>query len=167
MRKALRDLADVREELVQVEEEFTRLQQRIEAVRDSVADSLARLFGEERPGFTALREEALIERIADNVVARLDTSPKAQARGETRYVRDIEAAAFLGVSVFTLRSWRSRGKPSGPPFAKIGSMVMYSVKELEQFIEQRGCPYTDQTSDRYGRAGVRFRSSKTVATMLS
>jgi predicted DNA-binding transcriptional regulator AlpA len=137
MRRTPQSLADVREELVQIQEEFTRLQKCIEEMRDSVADSLVRLFGEERPAFDGLREEALIERIARTVVARLGTSPKLQAGGETRYVRDIEAAAFLGVSAHTLRAWRSRGKPSGPPFAKIGNMVMYSVKELEKYMEMR------------------------------
>ena len=137
MRRTPRTLADAREELIQLEHEFSRLQTRIEVVRESVADSLVRLFGEERPAFDGLREEALIDGIAGSVVARLGTSPKAQATGETRYVRDIEAAAFLGVSAHTLRAWRSRGEPSGPPFAKIGSMVMYSLKELERFMEMR------------------------------
>jgi len=63
--------------------------------------------------------------------------PKAQAKGEQRYVRDVEAAAFLGVSVFTLRSWRSRGEPCGPPVTRMGKMVMYSVKGLEQYMEER------------------------------
>jgi hypothetical protein len=59
-------LADAREELVQIEKEFTRLQKRIEAVGDCVTDSLVRLFGEERPAFAGLKEEELIERIAKN-----------------------------------------------------------------------------------------------------
>jgi len=137
MRRTPRSLADAREELVQIEQEFTQLQKRIDAVRDSVADSLIRLFGEKRPAFDGLLEEALIDRIAGSVVARLGNLPMAQARGETRYVRDIEAAAFLGVSAHTLRAWRSGGKPSGPSVTRIGSMVMYSLKELEQFMEQR------------------------------
>jgi predicted DNA-binding transcriptional regulator AlpA len=85
----------------------------------------------------ALAEEELIERIAGRVVARLGTVPKPQARGEQRYVRDVEAAAFLGVSVKTLRSWRSTGSPSGPPVTRMGRMVMYSMKGLEQYMEQR------------------------------
>jgi hypothetical protein len=40
MRRPPRSLADAREELVQIEQEFVRLQKRIETVRDSVADSL-------------------------------------------------------------------------------------------------------------------------------
>ena len=46
MRRPPRNLTDAREELVQIEQEFTQLQKRIEAVRDSVLDSLVRLFGE-------------------------------------------------------------------------------------------------------------------------
>ena len=50
MRRPPRSLADVREELVQIQEEFTRLQKRIEAVRDVVTDSLVRLDGHCRDG---------------------------------------------------------------------------------------------------------------------
>ena len=80
-------------------------------MRDSVADSLLRLFGEERPVFRGLNEEEMIERIAIRVVARLGATLKPQANGGQRYVRESEAASFLGVSVFTLRAWRSRGGP--------------------------------------------------------
>ena len=137
MRRTPRSLADAREELVQIKQEFTRLQKRIEAVRDTVADSLVRLFGEERPAFAGLHEEVLIERIATRVVARLGTPPKPQAKSEQRYVREKEAAAFLGVSVSTLQGWRSRATGSGPPVTKVGGMVMYSMGELEEYMEQR------------------------------
>lgn len=50
MRSTQHNLANAREELVQVKQEFTRLQKRIEAVRDTVADSLVRLFGDGRIG---------------------------------------------------------------------------------------------------------------------
>lgn len=56
---------------------------------------------------------------------------------ECRYVREKEAAAFLGVSVSALRSWRAKRSPSGPAVTRIDRMVMYSMKELEQFKEQR------------------------------
>jgi hypothetical protein len=64
-------LADAREELVQLQEEFTRIQKRIDPVRDCVTGSLTRIFGEERPAITALAEEELIEKIAGSVVALL------------------------------------------------------------------------------------------------
>ncbi len=145
----------MRKEWLQIQEEFTRLQERIDAVRDSVADSLVHLFGKVRPAFDGLLEEALIDRIAGSVVARLGTSPKPHLAGETRYVRDIEAAAFLGVSAHALRAWRSRGKTTGPPFAKIGSTVMYSVKELERFMEERTVD-ADEALDVCGRVVLKF-----------
>jgi hypothetical protein len=67
MRRTPRTLADAREELVQLQEEFMRLQRRIEVVQDSVANALVRLFGEERPAFAGLHEEAFIERVAGRV----------------------------------------------------------------------------------------------------
>ena len=79
----------------------------------------------------------LIERIAGSVVARLGTPPQSQAQGEKRYVREKEAAAFLGVSVSALRSWRSKRSPSEPPVTRIDRMVFYSMKGLEQFMQQR------------------------------
>lgn len=137
MRGTTRSLKDVREELVQIQDAFTQLQKRIEAVQESVTGSIVLLFGERGPAFTGLREEELIEKIAARVVARLGAAPRPQTQGGERYVRDVEAAAFLGVSVFTLRSWRSRGEPCGPPVTRMGKMVMYSMKGLEQFMEQR------------------------------
>lgn len=132
-----RSFADARRVLLEIPQEFGRLQKRIDAVRDCVTSSLTHIFGEERPAMAALAEEELIERIAGSVVARLGTAPKSQAKGDQRHVRDVEAAAFLGVSVFTLRSWRNRGTPLGPPVTRIGKMVMYSVRELERFMEER------------------------------
>jgi hypothetical protein len=137
MRRTLRDLADARKELFEIQQEFVRLQKRIDAVRDCVADSLTRIFGEERPAIAALAEEELIERIAGRVAARLGALPAAKKQIDNRYVREKEAAAFLGVSVFSLRSWRSRGTSGGPSWTKVGGMVMYSMKALEQFMELR------------------------------
>jgi hypothetical protein len=107
MRTKPRSLSDARGELVQIQEEFTRLQKRLEAVRDSVTDSLVRLFGEERPAFTGLQEEELIEKLAGRVLPRLRSLLAAKKQVGDRYVREHAAAAFLCVSVFTLQSWRS------------------------------------------------------------
>jgi hypothetical protein len=64
MRRTLRDLADARGELLEIQQEFVHLEKRIDAVRDCVSDSLTRIFGDERPAITALAEEELIERLA-------------------------------------------------------------------------------------------------------
>ena len=137
MRRTLRDLADARKELLEIQQQFTQLQKRIDAVRDCVTDSLTRIFGDERPAIAALAEEELIEKLAGRVAARLGALPAAKKQIDNRYVREKEAAAFLGVSVFSLRSWRSRGEPCSPPVTRMGKMVMYSMKGLEQFMEQR------------------------------
>jgi hypothetical protein len=109
--------------LVQIQEKLTRLQKRIEAVRDCVTDSLVHFLGEQRPAFTGLKEEELIERIAGRIVARLGTPPKPQARGETRYVREKEAAAVLGVSIPALRSWRGKRSRSGARLKRAFSLM--------------------------------------------
>ena len=85
-------MADAREELVQIQEELTRLQKRIEAVQDCVANALVRLFGEERPAFAGLQEEAFIERVAGRVAARLGSLPAAKKQIGNRYVREKEAS---------------------------------------------------------------------------
>ena len=137
MRKTMRNLADARKELLEIQQEFVRLQKRIDAVRDCVTDSLTRIFGEERPAMAALAEEELIEKLAGRVASRLATAQKSQSQGDKRYVRDVEAAKYLGVSAATLRSWRSKRSPSGPPVTRMGKMVMYSVKGLERYMEER------------------------------
>lgn len=116
---------------------FTQLQTRIEAVCDCVTDSLTRIFGEERPAFAALAEEELIEKLAGRVVARIESVPAAKKDIGNRYVRETEAATFLGVKVGTRRCWRSKVTESGSPVTSVGGMVMYSIKSLEQYVEQR------------------------------
>lgn len=54
MRRTLRDLADARKELLEIQQEFVRLEKRLGAVRDCVTDSLTRIFGEEHPAMAAL-----------------------------------------------------------------------------------------------------------------
>jgi len=41
------------------------------------------------------------------------------------------AAQFLDLAVQTLRNYRSQKK--GPPYLKIGSRVVYLIKDLEEF----------------------------------
>jgi hypothetical protein len=124
MRSTLRDLADARKELLEIQQEFAHLQKRIDAVRDCVTDSLTRIFGDERPAMAALAEEELIEKLSGRVAARLGSQPAAKKQIDNRYIREKEAAAFLGVSAFSLRSWRSRGTDGGPPWTKVCGMVM-------------------------------------------
>jgi len=68
-------LTDARDELVQIEQEFTQYKKHIEALRDCGTESLVRFFGEQRPAFTGLKERELIERFAGSVFARPSTFP--------------------------------------------------------------------------------------------
>ncbi|MDC7691724.1 helix-turn-helix domain-containing protein [Vogesella indigofera] len=45
-----------------------------------------------------------------------------------------EAAAYLGVSVFTLNSWASTGRIK-LPFYKVGRRTMYKESDLLAFLE--------------------------------
>jgi len=45
-----------------------------------------------------------------------------------------EAAQFLGLSVFTLRAWRSKRR--GPAFVKLGRSVRYRSDDLEAFLNE-------------------------------
>ena len=53
---------------------------------------------------------------------------------ESKRVKDTVAARFMGLSVQTLRNWRSKG--IGPSYIKIGKTVRYDVAELENFIDR-------------------------------
>lgn len=44
-----------------------------------------------------------------------------------------EAAAYLGLSQFTLSTWRSLKK--GPAYIKIGNRVRYQKRDLDAFLE--------------------------------
>ena len=46
-----------------------------------------------------------------------------------------EAAYFLGISDSTLRSWRRR-KMNGLRYRKVGKKIIYTIKELESFLEK-------------------------------
>jgi predicted DNA-binding transcriptional regulator AlpA len=48
-----------------------------------------------------------------------------------RPLTDVEAAARLGVSRFTLRAWRLKGM--GPRFLKMGRAVRYRPEDVEEF----------------------------------
>jgi hypothetical protein len=85
----------------------------------------------------ALAEEEFIEKLAGRVASRVGAVPATKKDIGNRYVREKEAATFLGISVFSLRSWRSRGSGGGPSWTRVGGMVMYSVKELEKYMKKR------------------------------
>ncbi len=49
-------------------------------------------------------------------------------------LRDVEVAARLGVSRFTVRSWRLKGL--GPRFLKMGRAVRYRREDVDEYERQ-------------------------------
>lgn len=47
-------------------------------------------------------------------------------------IREIDAAAYLGLAPKTLARWRWAGK--GPTFRKLGAAVRYATADLDAFI---------------------------------
>lgn len=53
---------------------------------------------------------------------------------DRRTLTDIEVAARLGVSRFTVRSWRLKGV--GPRFMKMGRAVRYRPQDVDEYERQ-------------------------------
>lgn len=64
-----------------------------------------------------------------------------------RKLRTPEAAEHLGVSPSTMAKWRLYG--CGPPYSKLGSIVVYDLPDLDQFAAERR---RFSTSDSMGAA---------------
>ena len=47
-----------------------------------------------------------------------------------------QAAAFLGISVHTLRVWRRSKDRRGPRYFKRGNLVRYRREDLRRFVDQ-------------------------------
>ena len=72
-----------------------------------------------------------------------------------------QAAEYLAISVFSLRRWRVYG--GGPVFCKMGSRVVYPIKELDAF--QAAC-MRKSTSDQ-GPAEKVSQNGKQTAKLRS
>jgi len=125
-----RNIERAREELTQLHGELLQLEKRVNLVQESLGKGITEMFGTDRQPFPALQEAALAARIAEWVVSRLPI-PSQIPTARKQYVREQEAAEYMGVKVSTLRAWRLVRSKNGPPFTRVGRMVMYSVTELE------------------------------------
>ena len=61
-----------------------------------------------------------------------------------RTLTDVEVAARLGVSRFTVRSWRLKGV--GPKFLKMGRAVRYRSRDVDEY-ERQALVETQASSD--------------------
>ena len=67
---------------------------------------------------------------------------------DTNYVRTERAAEFLGLKRRTLEKWRCTG--CGPRFRKLGGAVVYSLRELETWVEAQTRTSTSDPGTRRG-----------------
>jgi len=64
-----------------------------------------------------------------------------------KLMNEHEAAQYLGLSVFTLRAWRSQRR--GPVFVRLGRAVRYRPDDLEAFLNEAAVePLGDVTSSK-------------------
>lgn len=66
-------------------------------------------------------------------MARLSTNTVATVSIPPYALRDKQAAEVIGVSVGLLRKWRLFGR--GPRYSKIGGVILYRLKDLEEFVD--------------------------------
>jgi predicted DNA-binding transcriptional regulator AlpA len=133
MTMVFRNIERARKEVAQLHGELLRLENGVNLVRESLGKAITELFGTDRQAFPALRESALAARVAEAVLSRLP-GPAQGATARKQFVREREAASYMGVSVATLRRWRTLRSNSGPAFTRLGRMVMYSMTELEDHM---------------------------------
>jgi hypothetical protein len=106
------------------------------SVRESLGNAITELFG---TGLAASQEALLAARIAEVVVSRLPL----QVSTVRQYVREREAAEYMGVKVAALRAWRLLRSKNGPPFTRVGRMVMHPMAALEEHMRAGRVPYRD------------------------
>lgn len=71
--------------------------------------------------FTEELLEALCDRVRDSV------------QQTARYVTRDRLCAMLGTQPRTIQTWRTRGLPG----VRVGKIIMYSVDEVEKWIEEQ------------------------------
>lgn len=54
---------------------------------------------------------------------------------KVRFINDNEVSVITGLSVQTLRNWRSQSK--GIPYVKVGRSVRYSYQDVIAYMEER------------------------------
>ena len=130
--KVTREFNRLRSELVEFDSRVNDLRESIHSMEWELLTHMG-----QSPAF---QEDKLAMRIADEVSSRLAVATSESNRDRTRYVREREAAKYIGVTVSTLRSWRTKRSKNGPPYTRLGRMVMYPIVELEEHMKARTVP---------------------------
>jgi hypothetical protein len=129
----IRNLERAKEEAEQFHRELLQLEKRVNSVRESLGKAISDLFESERKSYPAVQEAALAEKVAEAVLSRLPVQSHAPT-ARKQYVREREAAQYMGVTVSALRRWRTLRSKSGPPFTHVGRMVLYPMTDLENHM---------------------------------
>jgi predicted DNA-binding transcriptional regulator AlpA len=116
--------------------DLLQIERQIQALRESIQVAETELLRTNDQSLTS-REDLLVVRIVDGVVSRLATKSKDANYERTQYLREKEAARYLGVSVSALRSWRTKRSNNGPPYAHLGRMVLYPVCGIDEHMRRR------------------------------
>lgn len=69
--------------------------------------------------------------LIDALVARV--LERQQADSEPRYVSKERLAERLGISIRTVKTWRSKGLPA----RKVGRQLMFAIDEVDRWIEEQ------------------------------
>jgi hypothetical protein len=106
-----RSIERAKEEPAQIHAEVVQLEARVDALHRSLSKAIAELFGTDRKAFPASQEAALAARIVEAVLSRHPVNPHASIPRK-QYVREREAAEYMGVRVSTLRSKHGLRSPA-------------------------------------------------------
>jgi predicted site-specific integrase-resolvase len=63
---------------------------------------------------------------------------------ETRHLNPFQLSRRWGINPKTLQNWRSQGR--GPAFLKVGGHVLYRMKDIERYEQERLQVRTTTTS---------------------
>jgi hypothetical protein len=122
-------LSELRGDILQIEK-------RVEALRESIRTAETELFRRNvQP--TVLHEDTLVGRIVEGVFSRLATAPRDANLERKQYLREREAAQYMAVSISALRSWRTKRSKNGPPYVRLGRMVLYPVSGIDSHMRMR------------------------------
>lgn len=67
--------------------------------------------------------------------ANIDTDMEGKMQDDNHVLNEFEAAKKLGLTVYTLRNWRSMRR--GPSYIKMGRRIGYLDSDLENYIASR------------------------------
>lgn len=120
----------LRHQLFELQEDLATVGRRLEAVRYAAAELSGELERFPVPGVahTPSLPEDVVERVVHTILAQ---SSRTQGPRKA-YLNTREVAEMMGISAGMVIAWRRKKSPEGPPFVKVGKLVLYPIAELEK-----------------------------------